>query len=176
LYACESECKDIDECILPEGFEVVDLPGHSFDMFGIKTPDGVLFAADSVSSVATLEKYGISFLFDVRKYLDSLDKLCNFSAEYFVPSHADVVSDMKNIVSINKNKVFEIIDAISEYLSSEKTFEDLLAHLFDKYNLTMTNEQYVLIGSTIKSYLSYLKDEGKVVSLFDNNKMYWKSI
>lgn len=176
LYAQESICKDLDDLKLPEGFEIIDLPGHSFEMIGIKTPDGVLFAADCVSSPATIEKYGISFLYDVKKYLETLDFLCSYDAELFVPAHSEVVCDMSEIVTVDKNKVLEIIDVILGYLSEEKTFEDLLSHLFDKYKLVMTNEQYVLIGSTVKSYLSYLKDEGKIQSFFSDNRMYLKTV
>ena len=36
------------------------------------------------------------------------------------------------------------------------------------------NVATVLIGSTIKSYLSYLYHEGKIGFEFMENKMYWK--
>ncbi|MBE6681804.1 MAG: MBL fold metallo-hydrolase [Ruminococcaceae bacterium] len=176
LYAQESCCKSIEDCCLPKGFEIVELPGHSFEMIGVKTPDGVLFVADSVSSPSTIDKYGISFLYDVKKYLETLDFLGNYSADYFVPSHAEIVCNMDELVNINRDKVFEISNVIKTHLREEKTFEDLLSQLFDKYNLIMTNEQYVLIGSTVKSYLSYLKDEGEIESFFLNNRMYWKTV
>ena len=38
----------------------------------------------------------------------------------------------------------------------------------------MNPNQYVLIRSTIKSYLSYLYDEGKIKYEFKENKMIWK--
>ena len=40
----------------------------------------------------------------------------------------------------------------------------------------MNSQQYVLVGSTIKSYLSYLKDIEKIEVIFENNKMLWKKI
>ena len=175
LYAQSSQCEDISKAVLPSGFEIIDLPGHSFDMIGIKTPDNVIFVADSVSGCDTLEKYGISFLYDVGSYLQTLDKLEMLSAEAFVPSHAGVCQSMNELSEINRRKVKEIISVIIEFLSEEKTFEELLSYLFTKYNLMITNEQYVLIGSTAKSYLSYLENDGIVESYFKDNKMYWRS-
>ena len=40
----------------------------------------------------------------------------------------------------------------------------------------MNENQYVLVGSTIKSYLSYLYDNNKLSYEFKNNKMLWKKI
>ena len=39
--------------------------------------------------------------------------------------------------------------------------------------LTMNFEQYVLIGSTVRSYLSWLKDQGKITAVFENNLLLW---
>ena len=36
-------------------------------------------------------------------------------------------------------------------------FEELLKLLFDEYELVMNFEQYVLVGSTVRSYLAWLK-------------------
>ena len=40
----------------------------------------------------------------------------------------------------------------------------------------MNPNQYVLIGSTIKSYLSYLYEENKIIYEFKDNKMIWKQV
>lgn len=53
-------------------------------------------------------------------------------------------------------------------------FEALLPKLFADYGLTMTFEQYVLVGSTVKSYLSWLKDTGKLIARFDDNHLLWQ--
>ena len=70
------------------------------------------------------------------------------------------------------NKICEICEICENNL----TFESILKCIFDEYNLTMNPNQYVLIGSTVRSYLSYLYDEGKVEYEFKNNQMLWKKI
>ena len=81
-----------------------------------------------------------------------------------------------NDLNLNENKIEEIIDKILQICEIEKTFEEILKEIFDSYNLIMNPNQYVLIGSTIKSYLSYLYDEGKISYEFKENKMFWKKI
>lgn len=52
-------------------------------------------------------------------------------------------------------------------------FEQLLKQLFDDYGLTMTFEQYVLVGSTVRSYLAWLKDTGRLSVQFMDNLLLW---
>ena len=40
----------------------------------------------------------------------------------------------------------------------------------------MTFEQYVLVGSTVRSYLAWLKDNGRLEVIFEENMLLWKSI
>ncbi len=53
-------------------------------------------------------------------------------------------------------------------------FETILQQVFTQYNLVMNYEQYALLGSTIKSYLSWLKHSGKVVTEIADNMLLWK--
>ena len=68
----------------------------------------------------------------------------------------------------------EISNKICEICEEEKIFEEILKIIFDEYKLTMSSNQYVLIGSTIRSYLSYLYEEEKLTFEFKDNRMYWK--
>jgi hypothetical protein len=38
----------------------------------------------------------------------------------------------------------------------------------------MNWEQYVLVGSTIRSYLTWLKGTGRLIALFENNMLLWQ--
>ena len=40
----------------------------------------------------------------------------------------------------------------------------------------MTYEQYVLVGSTVRSYLAWLKDTGRVEGRFEDNLLRWQRI
>lgn len=66
------------------------------------------------------------------------------------------------------------MDKIYSICEKEVTFEVILQNIFDEYNLVMNLNQYLLIGSTIKAYLSYLVDSNKLIYEFKDNKMLWK--
>ncbi|NDO28572.1 hypothetical protein FMM82_10045 [[Clostridium] clostridioforme] len=42
LLAKSSKVSEITKAILPNGIDIIDLPGHFFDMIGIRTSDGCL--------------------------------------------------------------------------------------------------------------------------------------
>ena len=175
LLAAESNVVDITDCDFPKELEVIPLHGHSFDMIGIRTSDNVVFLADCISSKSTLEKYQISFIYDIAEYLDTLDRVEAIEAAVFVPAHAECTDDISELVQLNRCKVFEIADKIQTILTTPMCFEMLLKRIFDEFKLTMTFEQYVLVGSTVRSYLSWLKDNGKLEVEINGNLLEWKS-
>ena len=161
---------------LPDGLEYFPLKGHFFDMIGIKTSDNILFLADSLFSEETITKYHLFFIYDVKEYLNTLENLNNMKATLFIPSHCEATKNIDSLIEINRNKVNEIVETIYGFCKNEITFEEILKCIFDKYSLIMNTNQYVLIGSTIKSYLSYLYDENKISYEFKDNKMVWKQV
>lgn len=161
---------------LPEGIEYFELKGHFFNMIGIKTSDDIYFLADSLFSEETINKYHLFFIYDIKEFLNTLDYLKTLKGKLYIPTHCEASEDISKLIEINKNKVQEIIEKIYNECKEEKTFENILKNIFDEYKLTMNVNQYVLIGSTIKSYLSYLCDNNKLKYEFKNNKMVWKQI
>lgn len=173
LLAKESVVTDINNN-LPEGLEYFSLKGHFFDMIGIKTDDDVYFLADSLVSEETIKKYHLFFIYDVREYLNTLDYLSTLTGKLYIASHCEATDNVLPIINANRDKINEICNTICSLCGEEIIFEELLQKVFDTYGLTMNINQYVLIGSTIKSYLSYLNEEGRIYFEFKNNKMYWK--
>ena len=176
LMAQESDAQELTPTVLPEGFELLQLPGHFFHMVGFRSPDDVVYLADCLSSRETLEKYQIGFLYDVAAYLDTLEKVKTMQAAAFVPAHAEVTEDIAPLAQYNIDKVHEIADHIVELCTEPIIFEELLKKLFDDYGLTLTFEQYVLVGSTVKSYLAWLKDTGRLTVLFEDNRLLWRRV
>ena len=176
LLAQESRVTDFSDDSFPKEIEILPLPGHSFDMVGFRTPDDVVFLADSVNSPATLEKYGVFFLLDVEAFLATLDKVEQMRAALFVPSHAAPVTDCGELVRLNREKVLEIGDHIVSLCAEPCTAEDLLAKLFSAYQLTMTFQQHALVGSTLRSYLAWLKRNGRVTAQIQENALLWQAV
>ena len=176
LMAQESDALELTSDVLPDGFQLIPLPGHFFDMVGFRTPDDVVYLADCLSSRETLDKYQIGFIYDIAAYLKTLEMVKTLQAKMFVPAHAAASEEIAGLAQYNIDKVMEISERILSICSQPLCFEAILKKLFDEYALEMTFEQYVLVGSTVRSYLAWLKDTGRLNGLFDKNMLLWQRI
>ena len=176
LLAQESDAEYLTKETLPEGFELIPLPGHFFDMAGFRTPDDNVYLADCLSSRETLDKYQIGFIYDVAAYLNTLEKVKTLKARLFVPAHAEAAEDITELAQYNIDKVNEIADKIVSLCKEPLGFEVILQRLFTEYGLVMNFEQYVLVGSTVRSYLAWLKDTGRLNAVFEKNLLLWEKI
>ena len=174
LMAQESDARELTRESLPDGFEIIPLPGHFFDMVGFRTGDDVVYLADCLSSKETLDKYQIGFLYDPAAYLETLETVKSLRAKMFIPAHAEACEDITALAQYNIDKVLEIADKITDVCREPLCFEAILQKLFAGYGLTMNFEQYVLVGSTVRSYLAWLKDTGRLNALFENNMLLWR--
>lgn len=174
LMAQESDAEYLTEDALPDGWAVIPLPGHFFDMVGFRTPDDMVFLADCLSSRGTLEKYQIGFIYDVAAYLKTLEMVKGMTAKLFIPAHAEATEDIASLAQHNIDKVREIAENIVTLCAEPLCFEQILQRLFADYGLTMNFEQYALVGSTVRSYLAWLKDTGRIEARFEDNILLWK--
>ena len=174
LLAQESDAEYLtDEC-LPEGITAIPLPGHFFDMTGYRDSDDVVYLADCLSSEETLCKYGISFIYDVGTYLDTLEQVKSMEAKLFVPAHAQETEHIAPLAQFNIDKVHEVADKILAICEEPMYFEQVLQRLFAEYDLMMNFQQYALVGSTVRSYLAWLKDGGRIQAEFEDNMLLWR--
>ena len=83
----------------------------------------------------------------------------------FIPSHAPASAEIGSLIKADREKVYEIAELLKRFVMSlwEGRYSE---GGFDNYHLMMDENQYVLVGSTIRSYLSWLKAQGRVRGCF----------
>ena len=176
LLAEESETQYLADAELPEGISAFEIPGHTFNMVGYLTSDGAAFIGDCLSSKETLDKYGVGYIYNIEEYLASLEKVKRLDAKIFIPSHAPATDNITPLADYNIKKVNEVCDKIVQLTATPKTTEQILAGLFEAYGLTMNFEQYALVGSALKSYLTYLASKGLIIPFFNENTLLFERI
>lgn len=155
----------------------INLPGHYFEMIGILCENDnkkVLFASDGIFGRKNIGKYWIPFLYDVKEFKNSLDTISSLNADFCIPGHGEPTSQIEETVELNKIAIISNEQCILEALKHKnQTQEDILKYVADKNEINLHIAQYMLIGCTIKAYLTFLYNEGKISYHIKENKMYW---
>jgi len=173
LMAQPSKAQYLTDETLPDGMQMIELPGHFFDMVGFRTADDVIYLADCLSSEETMNKYQIGFIYDVGAYLDTLERVKNMQAKLFVPAHAAATENIAPLAQKNIDKVHEIAAQIEKICRESMSFEQILQRIFTGYQLKMDFGQHALVGSTVRSYLTWMKECGRLRAEFENNLLLW---
>lgn len=156
---------------IPDGLSYFHLPGHHYGMIGIKTKDEVYFVADTLGSISLIDKQHILLIYDVKGYISSLDYVSSLEGKIVVPSHSEVTTHIKPVVNYNIDKVNEIISVLLDYLKEEHNCTECASHIFSHYNLKISYNKYMLILSTVRSYLSYLSNAKRIRNYFKDNRL-----
>lgn len=158
--------------------KVISLPGHYVAQTGflLTDTDGkkVMFAGDVLSGRNVIKKHWIQYLLDETKTKESLQKITKIAADFYIPGHGDVVTNVEGIAELNMLAILETEDMILDELKSPKTMEELLKAVADRSNITLKTSQFCLIGSTLRSYLTGLYEAQKITYEIIENRMLWK--
>ena len=164
--------------------KTIALEGHFFDQNGLlvsekDSSDSTFFIGDALMGMSTLKKYWIPFVQDAEKYRESVEKIENTNATYFLPSHGDVCTQ-KNIHECAENNKIATLELEAMILKTVKnewhTAEEILKAAADYSGLAMKMSQYLLIGSTVRSYISSLYDRKLLVCQVKDNRLLWKKV
>ncbi len=147
------------------------LPGHFIQMIGIKTPDGVLFIADSLFSSEIINKYGLTVKSDIEKTLNTYTFLESLSAKIFIPSHAQPAEDISDLIKLNRDQLEQDNQKIINYCKQPVSRERILQLLVNDYQISLSSVQFVLTHTTVSAHISYLYDKQLINPVFVEGEM-----
>ena len=78
-----------------------------------------------------------------------------------------------DLVALNISKINETAECLLDFCKDGIAFDALLQRVFERYGLNMTHEQHVLIGSTVRSYLSWLYNRNLLQTDYVQNVQKW---
>ena len=152
------------------------LPGHTFEMVGIRTADDVWFLGDSCLSGDALKRHRFGYLYDVEGYLQTLEKLKTLEGDLFVPSHGTAEREIGPVAEANRRNIIEIIAMVKDICTEYRSIDQILKQMYERLGIRATLSQHALLSSTTKCYLTYLQDRGELDCRFIDNIMMWKAI
>ena len=164
--------------------QCIPLPGHFINMIGIQVIDHnhdsiCTFLGDGIFGLQMLDKFPIPYTFDVIQFKNTLDFISTIDSDYYVPSHGAMVvsrAEIGRLVQVNKKIIGKVENVLLQILEKPLSLEKILDKVAEKYNFNYSYSQYVLISSTIKSFLSSLYTRKLIHWFFKNNTMFLEII
>lgn len=159
-----------------EKFEIISLNGHSTDHIGIITPEKVCFLGDSIFSLEIMKKYSLPYLVNIDDTIDTLNKIKEIDADFFLISHIDRVLNRDEIIKLaddNLSNLESYKEQIITLLDGPLTREDILENLIVLNDLEAGYKQYHLYLSTVSAFISHLYDNDLISYSIENGKLYY---
>lgn len=168
-----TQVKLLTKDVLPQGFDIMPLPGHSHNMVGIKTADGVWFLGDAVLTPQTFEGYKIPFNLSINDCIKTAEMLSNFEGRWFVCSHVEPCGDIRELARYNAKKLTEIKDYFYS-ICDGKSFEEIFRQADIDMGIGLNLDKYAKIGIAVKGYLQALLEDGKITAETDDGRMVYR--
>lgn len=170
-----AKTKLLTKDVLEEGFEIMPLFGHTFNMVAIKTPDDVWFLGDSVLAKETYINYKIPFFFNINQSIETCKKVSEMKAAFFVPSHdKHYESSIKELALYNAQKLCELKEYIFS-ISSGRTLEEILKKCDEDLSMNYTKEKYARVHLTVRALLQSLISDGVLDAKIENAKLVYET-
>lgn len=169
-----SKADTITENNTPKGFEIIDLPGHSFGMIGVRTPDNVVFTADAVIAEKTWEEYKLPFFHSVNDSLQTLEKLKGMKADFFVPSHCGVVEG--DIAPLAQYNIDRLLWTKEMFLSicHGKSFDEIFSLMMKELQLNIKTQKYPMYAIQVRNFLQALVEDDKIFASMKGDKFIYQ--
>ena len=111
------------------GLRIIALPGHTPGQIGVATPDGILYAADSVFGDRVLSRYAVPYHLDPCVAMESLRTIEEYASKGYAiqPSHGPLVrgDEATSMVEANRRAVGAFLERVEECLGEPRTLDSL---------------------------------------------------
>ncbi|MGC9072246.1 MAG: MBL fold metallo-hydrolase [Acidilobus sp.] len=159
--------------------EVVRLPGHTEGHVGYATPDGVLYAGDSLFGDRVLEKYGVPYHKLPCEAEESLGKLASLACryEYVIPGHGPVTkgSEAGPLVELNLNSARRFIELVEQALRTPSGVHEVVVSVIRSYpNASWTPDNVMLVEASVKGLIRCLRSKGLLTHEVVEGYLKWK--
>lgn len=176
IYAPPCVCFDADHEEFPDEIEIIMLPGHSMEHTGYRLPDDTVFVGDALIDSRILKKYPLSYIYNPADVLVTLEQMKTLTANIFVPSHAEPVTDISELIEANTDNIYEVSDLVLSLCSEQSDMEEMTNGVFNYYGIKMDCEKYILIMGIVRTYVAWLRETGRIECFTQDNRLLWRTV
>ena len=158
---------------IPDGIELIPMPGHAWEMVGVKTDDNVIFLADSIMSKETWDEHKLPFFNDVNGSMETLEMVKNLEADMFIASHVPPMTDVKELAEYNIQKFKERKQTVYN-ICDGKCADEIFVEFMKKLQLEIPSNRYQMYYIMMRHYLQALIDEKLIDGEFNGERYVYR--
>lgn len=159
----------------PEGFEIISLPGHSFDMIGVRTPDDVVFLSDAILSKKTWDEYKLPFFYSVNESMQTLKDIQSIKAKLFVPAHNEPLRDICELAEYNIKSMKHKKELIYD-ICEGKSFEEIFSAMLDALELRIMTPKYPMYSVMLRNFLQSLVEDEAIEAVLEDSVLIYHRV
>ena len=156
-------------------FEAVPLAGHSPGQMGLITPDGVLFAGDSLVSPQILKTFPCVFLVDAAQQFLTLDRLTAGNYKSIYLSHGGLAEDALLVITANYDILTNNLRAMDDIIQVPRSLEGVIGEFTSRQGVKINRNHYFRLSKTVSSMLAYLVNQGQASIIMQDNIPHYRS-
>lgn len=159
-----------------EKFEIISTAGHSVGHIAVVTPEKICFLGDCIFSEGIMKKYKLPYYVSLDEGINTLTKLKEIDADYFVLSHSDRIldkDDLLRLVDLNIETIKKFENQILELLEQPQTKEGVLESIAVLNEMNPDFKEYHLDYAAVSAYISYIYEKGLIDYSASDGRVYY---
>ena len=84
--------------------------------------------------------------------------------------------DIAPLVRENLAAMNEVAADIEEMCGTPRTIDDLIAKCLEKYHIRLYLMQYLLVGQTVRGYVTWLLKTGRIEPVYEGSRLLFRRI
>ena len=157
-----------------QGFEMLDLGGHTLGHMGIRTPDNVVFAGDSLLASEILNSSPFLYLANPDQQLATLEKIKAEDSALLYLAHGGRQEDIPAIVAANYGMLIYILNILKDILREPHSLEEVIDEIIVRQNLPINRNHYFRLAASISSFLAYLCNQGQAKIYTEKGRLLYR--
>jgi hypothetical protein len=136
----------------------------------------VCFLGDCIFSEEILKKYKLPYLVQLKESIDTLNRLREIDADYFVISHINKIlekEELINLIDLNLKTIDKFKEQVVELLAQPQSKESLTESIIVLNDMTPDFSEYFLDYAAVSAYISYLNESGVIDYTVSDGKVYY---
>ncbi len=156
------------------GFEILDLGGHTLGHAGIRTPDNVIFAGDSLLALEILNSSPFLYLANPDQQLATLEKIKAEDSALLYLAHGGRQEDIPAIVTANYGMLIYILDTLKDILQKPHSLEEVMHEIIARQGLQINRNHYFRLAGSISSFLACLCNHSQAKVYTEKGRLLYR--